>query len=63
MTVYSHSLRHVSAGNCGRHRVVPELYKTEELRYKPLLYIKIRVCNVVIVPGNGIKCIPIKLLK
>jgi hypothetical protein len=64
MAVYSHSLRQVSAGNCGRHRVVPELYKREELRYRPLLYIKARVYNFVIVPSNGIiKCMPIKLLK
>jgi hypothetical protein len=42
---------------------VPELYKREEMRYRPLLYIKIKVYNF-IVPSNGIiKCIPMKLLK
>jgi hypothetical protein len=43
---------------------VPELYKREEVRYRSLLYVKIRVYNFVIVPSNGIiKCIPIILLK
>jgi hypothetical protein len=32
----SHSLRHVSAGNCSHHRVVLQLYKREEVRQRDL---------------------------
>ena len=56
------SLGHVSARNYTHHRVVLNLQKNWCKRSLP--YIKIQVCNFVIVPNNVIiKFLPIQLLK